>query len=68
MVQKHQLLKDKFLMIENGKKINSSLTASRMNFLSGASRQKDIYVKGTEGIKPLIPVDFRTLEQLAEKN
>ena len=38
-----------------------------MNFLSGASRQKDIYVKGTEGIKPLIPVDFRTLEQLAEK-
>jgi lactate 2-monooxygenase len=43
------------------------LTASSVNFLSGASRQKDIYVKGTEGIKPLIPVDFRTLEQLAEK-
>ena len=38
-----------------------------MNFLSASSRQKEIYVNGSVGIKPGIPVDFQSLEHLAEK-
>ncbi|MBK6352385.1 MAG: alpha-hydroxy-acid oxidizing protein [Saprospiraceae bacterium] len=38
-----------------------------MNFFSAASRQKEIYVNGSVGIKPGIPVDYQSLERLAEK-
>lgn len=38
-----------------------------MNPFQPSDRQKEIYILGSGGIKPSIPVDFRMLEKLAEK-
>lgn len=32
-----------------------------------SDRQRDIYIRGSRGIKPELPVDFRTLEEKAKK-